>query len=332
MNGFSFSLILARLGAGRLAIAAALASLFVYAFQPAQASWYAVVVGASGADQAVFAADAAAVSGALASGRWKGYNLPGHTTVLSGGGVTSPALAAQLAAINTVMATDTDAVKYLIIYIAGHGGTSVLRGGEFVPPALNSPDEFFVLNTVTADALYDDSLPALITANVPRATNVLFMLDTCKSGGAINGNDPPGDVEQLFPARRSYLIASAREDQNAPLNSILRPNFVNLLNTRNVAASPLQLGQAIGYANLTFTGARRDSVAGESETGLFGNLLVNEVFSSYQGGDDTSGLALVPDTNVIEFSTKVPALPFAGMLALASLLFGIVRLMKSGKR
>src|SRR5438067_5947016 len=70
---------------------------------PVHASWYALLVGAQGQDQATFAGDITAVNGALTSGRWRGYNVAGHTLVLSSAAANQASNAnvvANLQAIN----------------------------------------------------------------------------------------------------------------------------------------------------------------------------------------------------------------------------------------
>src|SRR5438128_10955563 len=109
---------------GRKAIALLLVAVLSLALaQPVAASWYALLVGAQGQDQAVFDNDVVTVNAALTSGRWNGYNLPGHTLTLRSGGVLQAGSAnviASLGSLNALMATDTDAVKYLLVYFAGH--------------------------------------------------------------------------------------------------------------------------------------------------------------------------------------------------------------------
>src|SRR5207244_965780 len=122
--------------------------------------------------------------------------------------------------------------------------------------------------------------------NVPNRTDLLFIDDSCKSGGFYGGNNPPGDIENL---KSSYLIASAREDQNAPLNSILTPNLVTFLNTGSTSSTSAQIGAAIGYAGLTFTGGRRDNLSGEGELNQIVNqistVLTDEPFDSFANGN-----------------------------------------------
>ncbi len=277
---------------------------------PADASWYALLIGAEGSNQSTFSSDVVAVQGGLTSGRWQGYNLPGHTLTLHATAAQQAStanIAAQLRTLNALMASDPDPYKYLFFYYSGHGGTSTLTTpNELVPPAINSPDEFLAVNSTTQDYLYDDYIDDLIVNNVPNATHKLFMIDACKSGGFFNGNDT-GDLEKLA---KTTLIASAQENQNAPMQSLLEERFVDLLWNRTTSATAAQVGQATGYSNLTFTGGRRDE---EGEASHFGDWLTEEAYSSYLGGYD-EGLE-----GMAGF-TYVPEPAALGMLALGSLL------------